>query len=459
MSKIAKRLLFVALILALGFGVERLTHLAMEPSPIDPNDGRYRVVVIGGSIAMGTAPKLEYHLRRTLKRDDIDVIDSAIRMANVQVATTLVDGALEKYKPKLILVMLGLNEDRPDNNDRTIPLVDAMKNENPADAALKFDDFLKSDKYTRAAVFIFQYIDVLRREPFREEFTKTINKHIEAKLAVTPTNEPTQRRLFTLNIWLEWLYADRSTKRNVTPAELAMAIRDKVDDIISRTRRWPAALDSKSYQEFVSAGSDDYERALRGWFWAAWTMRKNKADQDVVSVYSHEPDLVTGIVPGLRIVISNKTLYGLLDGAEPRAFYQNVLTADPRSFWGNPENRPAGKANAMREAIKIEQIPDEKRRMIDMFDTIRVGGARPVMLHYPGLRLKFLDELSSETGVPVIGDEHLLDDVIRVSGREVYYLDEDHGTGHLTDAGFEIFCKFLAEKISPLIQQLEPTEK
>ena len=149
-------------------------------------------------------------------------------------------------------------------------------------------------------------------------------------------------------------------------------------------------------------------------------------DRDPFAYYSKHPEFLYHVLPGLNKFHTRKPVLKLLEDAEPRALVQAMMNYE----WEFPK---------FEYTLSVDELPE-------VLDTIRERNVTPVILQYPDWDNDVLDEIGRQEQVVVIGDGGAFRELIQKNGRATYFLDTMAGTGHLTDAGLEIYCRAVAER-------------
>lgn len=436
MSKVFKRSAFVVLLVVIGFAFERAWQTwSSHETPIDMASERTRIVLIGGSLATGVGPVLQTYLRRSEKRETIDVIEKSFPSLSIEEAKAAALSAIEKYRPRAIVFMVGLTAHK-EEGAAWFAKAKQLQDARAFDVlATLFGDEIAAWNFTHVVRYLRLEKRRLKDERFDRFFVPVATNIIDSSIEKSSTDDRERSRaLWTIAIALSTLPRDEADIEvpRVSDRAIADVLRERVRRLTSVLRRWPEEAKGKDYSSFVRS-SDSFDGLLRRWFWITWVLRKDKSEQDAVRYYVDHPNDLVQVVPGFHRFRGRVGVAELLKD-EPSVILLRAL---------DNVNLDAQRA-AFPRTIEVDAI----ERLRETSREIRSRGVKPIFLHYPGLYIERLETMAREEEVGIVGDGGVFDELIAANGRHLYFFDQMGDTGHLTDAGIEIYCRAIADRLA-----------
>ncbi len=448
-TDVIKKFLFVGFLIIVGFATERAwqnyLHESRNDTPV--TEGRTRVVVIGSSIAIGMAPKIQHYLREYQGRDDVDVFDMSLPLLNSDVALERARSAIEQYRPRQILFMVGMHEDF-DRSGWLRSAKELAKSGSGVELANQLLASMSSGDYLRPLVFLSSGFERVPGEDFFTVFLPGLFKNLDALAPNVANDETTRKRTLALiHIGLITLRGKKATQAGKLPSEQDSLefFSTEFKRIVGSLRDWPRETQRLGFERFVRS-SDPLDSLYRYWFWCTWSHDDASAERDAVDYYVRHAGYFAFAVQLPKFAQSEEGIRTRLPGLEPRSLLHAIAKTNSTAGAFFIFNGKLGRGNGRYEnddALLFERVPK-------LLEFVKSQGIRPVLVHYPTLRLRAVDDLASRFDVAAIAGTTSLDELVKKNGRSLYFLDQVGETGHLTEAGLEVFSRAIANDLSRL---------
>lgn len=420
-TDIIKRSLFCVFLVVLGLSLEILWQSTRDGTPAPQAPGDRNVVLIGGSICEGLAPRIQSSLRRLNGHEGRTVVDYSSPHMSVDEATVRARQALDAHRPSHVLFMLGLQDTNDD--EKWLAEMRSLLTKGAHDELIsRLVERADEGRFLHPYSFVFRNAGEFSRPPLNRRLIEEVGKSLD-RLGTRPTQraEDEAKRIAFAHFAVLIGRVATSTLRPPSPDDFQRDLFAFIGDL----RKWAAQIGDTNYESFV-ASDDANERFRKTWFWIAWPRDAG----DPIDYFVSHPKVVGPIILVPPEFLNPRTIEATFPEGDARRLL--VAFSGPKTETQMP--------------FSLDETMS--RRLSDLFEIVRAGGARPVLIHYPAARLPLIDEVAARFRVPVAASNSRLPELIRKEGRSVYLNDRIGDTGHLTDAGLEIFGREIAADLA-----------
>lgn len=433
MLKYLTRALFIVALLVLGLSIEALVRgeRAADPAPSGNSVHSEKIVLIGGSIANGLAPRLRHFLGRISPDRPIEIVDFSSPLLTLDEADVRARRAIEQHRPVMVVFMLGLHEDVDDPNWLAEAREPLARGDMKSLVSLIVKG-LDSDRPYQPYLFVMRNLHVLSRVAYRASLLRELKNETDA-FARRAGDDANARRTALALLRLGVLITRGPPVPGRKQDEISKDFENHLKSRFAELTEWANEIRSLEYDRFVGTEADE-SSFMKTWFWLTWPRGARPADP-IAHYTSHASDFLA--VFHVPIHLSNQDA---IDRVFEQPEYRRLLGAAvaQQKSKGYPRSQSLG--------------PEFERRLAALFEHIAKNQIKPVLLHYPAIRLPVIDEWSTKFGVATAGGRSRLTDAVKESGRSPYFVDNILQTGHLSDAGLEIYGRDVAEDLVRLMR-------